>query len=51
MSLVFLPYLGLDVESTEQFMGFMKGTMERFVIYPTLAGVIFLGGYSSKKMD
>jgi hypothetical membrane protein len=47
MSLVFLPYLGLDVESTELFMGFLKGTLERFVIYPTLAGVIFLGGYLS----
>ncbi len=48
MSFVFLPYLGLEVESTEQFMGFMKGTLERFIIYPTLLGIILLGGYLSR---
>ena len=49
MSFVFLPYLGLDVESTAQFMGFMKGTLERFIIYPTLIGVILLAGYLSRE--
>ena len=48
-SFLFLPYLGLEVESTAQFMGFMKGTLERLVIYPMLIGVILLAGYLSKE--
>lgn len=49
MSFIFLPYLGLDVESTAEFMGFMKGTLERFIIYPMLIGVILLAGYLSRE--
>ena len=48
-SFVFLPFLGLEVESTTEFMGFMKGTLERFIIYPMLIGVILLAGYLSKE--
>lgn len=48
-SFIFLPYLGLDVESSEKFFGFMKGSMERFIIYSNLCCYFVLGGYFSTK--
>ncbi len=50
-SLLFLPYLGLDVEDPTKFLGFMKGTLERFIIYPTLSGFLILSGYLSRSTD
>ena len=47
-SLLFLPYLGLDVHDPQEFLGFMKGTLERFIIYPTVAGFLVLSGYLSR---
>ncbi|MHA1969770.1 MAG: DUF998 domain-containing protein [Candidatus Hodarchaeales archaeon] len=49
LAIVFLPYLGLDIDSQEKFLGFMKGTLERFIIYLTLLSYIFLGGYLGKQ--
>jgi hypothetical membrane protein len=48
-SFIFLPYLGLDVESNATFFGFMKGSMERFIIYSNLCCYFVLGGYFSTK--
>jgi hypothetical protein len=42
------PYLGLDVQDPQEFLGFMKGTLERFIIYPTLVGFLILVGYLSR---
>ncbi|MHA2137694.1 MAG: DUF998 domain-containing protein [Candidatus Hodarchaeales archaeon] len=50
-SLLFLPYLGLEVEDPQRFLGFMKGTLERFIIYPTVAGFLILSGYLSRSTD
>jgi hypothetical membrane protein len=45
--LVFIPYLGLSVESRDVFMGFYKGTLERIVIYTNLLWVLILGSQLS----
>ncbi|MHA1929708.1 MAG: DUF998 domain-containing protein [Candidatus Thorarchaeota archaeon] len=37
---LFMPYLGLEVGSTETFLGIAKGSMERWAIYPLLAWMI-----------
>ncbi len=50
-SFLFLPYLGLEVEDPQTFLGFMKGTLERFIIYPTLTGFLILSGYLSRKTE
>jgi hypothetical membrane protein len=42
------PYLGLEVESSVQFLGFFKGTLERFIIYLTLLSYLLLGGLLSR---
>ena len=43
---LFMPYLGLEVGSTETFLGIAKGSMERWAIYPLLAWMII---YSSSQ--
>lgn len=45
---VLFPYLGLEVESQAQFLGFYKGTLERIVIYLTLTSFLLLGGFLSR---
>ncbi len=45
LSIVFFPYLGLPVGSTETFMGMAKGSLERWAIYPILAWIIAFGSY------
>ena len=47
--LIFFPYLGLEMESEVKFLGFMKGSLERFIIYLTLASFLVLGGYLSRR--
>jgi len=47
--LVFIPYLGLSVESRAVFMGLYKGTLERIVIYSNLLWVLILGSQLSNK--
>ena len=37
---LFMPYLGLEVGSTETFLGIAKGSMERWAIYPLLVWMI-----------
>ena len=37
---LFMPYLGLTVGSTETFLGIAKGSMERWAIYPLLVWMI-----------
>jgi hypothetical membrane protein len=44
-AVIFFPYLGLPVGSTETFLGMAKGTMERLAIYPILAWAISFGAY------
>jgi hypothetical membrane protein len=41
--LIFLPYLGLDVDSRAMYLGLYKGTLERIVIYTNLLWVLILG--------
>ena len=45
VTLIFFPYLGLDVESNVTFHGLFKGTLERIVIYLNLCGFLILGGF------
>jgi hypothetical membrane protein len=45
--LVFIPYLGLSVESREMYMGLYKGTLERIVIYTNLLWILVLGSQIS----
>jgi hypothetical membrane protein len=45
---IFFPYLGLEVDSSTKFLGFFKGTLERFIIYSTLLSYLLLGGYLSR---
>jgi hypothetical membrane protein len=45
----FIPYLGLSVESSDIFLGFYKGTLERIVIYTNLLWVLILGSQLSTK--
>ena len=45
--LIFIPYLGLSVESRAVFMGLYKGTLERIVIYTNLLWVLILGSQLS----
>ena len=47
-SIIFLPYLGLEVGSTETFLGMAKGSMERWAIYPILAWLIGHGSYIAR---
>ncbi len=42
---IFAPYLGLPTGSTETFLGMAKGSMERWAIYPILAGAIGFGSH------
>lgn len=44
-TLVFFPYLGLEVENNTRFLGLLKGTLERIVIYLNITPFICLGGY------
>ncbi|WP_455140403.1 DUF998 domain-containing protein [Candidatus Hodarchaeum mangrovi] len=46
---IFFPYLGLEVDSTVKFLGLMKGTLERFIIYLTVSCFLVFGGYFGKK--
>ena len=41
--LVFIPYLGLSVDSRAMYLGLFKGTLERIVIYTNLLWVLILG--------
>ncbi len=41
--ILFFPYLGLPVGSTDTFLGMAKGSLERWVIYPILAWSIGFG--------
>jgi len=45
--LIFIPYLGLPVESREMYLGFFKGTLERIVIYTNLLWILLLGSQVS----
>jgi len=47
-SVVFIPYLGLPVGSTETFLGMAKGSMERWAIYPILAWLIGHGSHVAR---
>jgi len=47
-SVVFIPYLGLPVGSTETFLGMAKGSMERWAIYPILAWLIGHGSHIAR---
>ncbi len=49
--LLFVPYLGLSVESRATFLGFYKGTLERIVIYTNLLWVLILGSQLSTKQE
>ena len=49
VTMLFFPYLGLDVESPESFHGLFKGTLERIIIYLNLSGFLILGGFFNKK--
>ena len=48
VTLIFFPYLGLDVESNALFYGLFKGTLERIIIYLNLCGFLILGGFFTK---
>ena len=43
MGLLFIPYMGLSVESDVIYIGFYKGTLERIVIYPLILWMMTLG--------
>ena len=43
MGLLFIPYMGLSVESDVTYLGFYKGTLERIVIYPLILWMMTLG--------
>jgi len=43
MGLLFIPYMGLSVESDVMYLGFYKGTLERIVIYPLILWMMTLG--------
>jgi hypothetical membrane protein len=47
-SVVFIPYLGLPVGSTETFLGMAKGSMERWAIYPILVWLIGHGSHIAR---
>ena len=49
--LVFIPYLGLEVESRVMYLGLYKGTLERFVIYTNLLWVLILGSQLTQQPD
>ena len=46
--LVFIPYMGLAVESSVKYLGFYKGTLERIVIYPIVLWLMTLGSQLTK---
>jgi len=46
---IFFPYLGLEVDSTEKFLGLMKGTLERFIIYLTISCFLVFAGYFGRE--
>ncbi len=48
---IFMPYLGLPVGSTETYLGMAKGSMERWAIWPILAWVIGLGSHMVKPQE
>jgi len=43
LGLLFIPYMGLAVESDVVYLGFYKGTLERIVIYPLILWMMTLG--------
>ena len=43
LGLLFIPYMGLSVESDVVYLGFHKGTLERIVIYPLILWMMTLG--------
>jgi hypothetical membrane protein len=45
--LIFIPYLGLPVESRAMYLGFYKGTLERIVIYTNLLWILLFGSQIS----
>lgn len=49
--IIFMPYLGLPVGSTETYLGMAKGTMERWAIYPILAWAIGQGSHMVRDQD
>jgi hypothetical membrane protein len=49
MGLLFIPYIGLSVESDVMYLGFYKGTLERIVIYPLILWMMTLGSQLARK--
>jgi len=47
--LLFIPYMGLSVESDVMYLGFYKGTLERIVIYPLILWMMTLGSQLARQ--
>lgn len=47
-AIVFFPYLGLPLGSTETFLGMAKGSLERWAIYPILAWAMAHGSHMAR---
>jgi len=47
--LLFIPYMGLSVESDVMYLGFYKGTLERTVIYPLILWMMTLGSQLARQ--
>lgn len=47
-AVVFFPYLGLPMGSTDTFLGMAKGSMERWAIYPILAWALAHGSHMAR---
>ena len=50
-AIVFFPYLGLPMGSTETFLGMAKGSLERWAIYPILAWAIAHGSHMARAQN
>jgi hypothetical membrane protein len=51
MGLLFIPYMGLSVESDVMYLGFYKGTLERIVIYPLILWMMTLGSQLARSRE
>ncbi len=49
VGLLFIPYMGLSVESDAMYLGLYKGTLERIVIYPLILWMMTLGSQLARK--
>ena len=49
VGLLFIPYMGLPVESDAMYLGLYKGTLERIVIYPLILWMMTLGSQLARK--